>query len=596
TKRIMRNSGYTEHGTPHNHPKHGEVTFVAEKSAPRFTSEEIRSSNRWTLVRKMAEAVANEDWTPTLTEVETIICQDAFTQITENPSYGVAESAYPEYFEEDATDDTFLQIPWPEGPNSTTTQNLNEPFREAGSDASQHHGFISTVLGEIADEPNTEFADRDAIITVLRKVVGKLSPSDRGELTTFVLRNHDVLLNCLEIDNQYSLYKLLVTGIPEESDAALAVGDAIKSYLITTEDYEDLSPLYYMSIPNEHMHMLYRSLAADPSRDEIVFPVLGRFLREYPNHLPHILNDLYETRNMTAISDEEREGIDQILANLMGLSDETNAVLESEEMYNIFRMEDYDTSNKTREFRSKMLDETLQKYQITKEGVFVDIASGTGWLEDDMKNLGYSHTVGLDFTFRHAQIAHEKSGQAVAQADWKALPLKSEAAKVVTCLGRSLPECEGPTVFSKTLGEISRVLEPGGLAIVDMPDPAKGDYAKRLESYRAHMLKFGVPESELDSFFYEISSPDGVHFNDRFIPPREDIEFDLEMQGLEVLEVIEEPIPNSNGDVNLVFITRKVMDVQKHAIKTLSSALKRKARLPKTRSDWVEPKGPTQSN
>ena len=69
-------------------------------------------------------------------------------------------------------------------------------------------------------------------------------------------------------------------------------------------------------------------------------------------------------------------------------------------------------------------------------------------------------------------------------------------------------------------------------------------------------------DKELEDFPYIVDSPNGINFYNRYVPERNKIIFDLKHAGFVIDEVKEEEIPNGHGDRNLVFVCRKVNDVE----------------------------------
>jgi|SRR5688572_19754397 len=98
----------------------------------------------------------------------------------------------------------------------------------------------------------------------------------------------------------------------------------------------------------------------------------------------------------------------------------------------------------------------------------LDLACGTGDIAFELIDRG-AHVAGLDITHRMLQIAKQKRDAAFVVGDMMALPFPDAHFDVVTTgYGlRNVPE------LSRAIGEIGRVLKPGGLLLsLDFNRPA----------------------------------------------------------------------------------------------------------------------------
>lgn len=105
-----------------------------------------------------------------------------------------------------------------------------------------------------------------------------------------------------------------------------------------------------------------------------------------------------------------------------------------------------------------------------KDGLVIDLGCGTGFLTRGLVSAGY-RALGIDVSEQSLRVMHEFLPTAsVVQADAGQLPLESECADAVLCLGawRHLPSPDAAA------SEIARVLRPDGIAIVSYFPPAFG--------------------------------------------------------------------------------------------------------------------------
>ncbi len=524
----------------------------------------IRGYDRETLIRRMAYAIKHEGWVPNIDELKALVCMDAYTIVTERKNLGDAYRT-----------DFFAKhpLPWPDGAVETG-EILDDGLGPDYTDGPTGYNLwefarIRTEMGEAMDGYLGYMLGADAILNFLEITINQLTAEDRIEFLRYIIENTSTFSLIDRDDFIENLYNMAYSELDPTSDTALDAGIAIATSLgnVMRRDpslirnnffdynYEYYSSLFHATHNPQRREVLYRGIASSEDSELLSPYLIGVLLRSAYNKLPTILTEISTLANNDRLSPQERDRLTAVLRRLMGIGEGKEITLQTESMYEVFHMEDYETSLKTREYRGKMLKEVFQRNGVPENATILDEATGTGWLANDLSKLGY-HVIAFDLTARNLDIAKKGEGT-YFQSDWNNIPLGNKSVEVVTNLGRNLPHCDGVLDFNNTLREMRRLLKNDGLVVFDMPDPKRGEYWKRLQKYRKYLERMGYTEEELSDFWYEVSSPDGVHFNDRYIPPQEDVEHSIAVAGLELVEVIREEIPNSNGDYNIVYVAKK---------------------------------------
>ena len=372
------------------------------------------------------------------------------------------------------------------------------------------------------------------------------------------------------------MFDLVFKGIDPWSDLGVSCGGAVLDGIKFKEDQYNKSQRRYESDPTwangEHWWhsnrenrdgMLLRAMARAKQENGEVTDSVGILLRSHegfgisPDDLPALLNRIRETINST-IDERERVGLAELLREILAITTASEAHTSLENLYNAIRFEEYPITAETRRFRTEMLEGVFERFGIDHNSRVIDIACGTGWLVNDLIESGYVHAYGVDSNMRHLNIANQDIEGRFVQGDWHRLPFGSESVDCAINMERSLPHVENSHGFDLALREMNRVLKDGAVGMIDMPDPTQGEYHERLIAYREYLKKYGYPDGALEQFWFEVSSPDGKNFYNRYIPPRETVRWHLLGTGFEVVDVIEEDIPGSRGDKNVVFVVRKV--------------------------------------
>ncbi len=194
----------------------------------------------------------------------------------------------------------------------------------------------------------------------------------------------------------------------------------------------------------------------------------------------------------------------------------------------------------------------------------LDLGCGTGRILTSLRQQGAA-VDGLDNTSRHVELTKKQNPDAhIFEGDWKDTGLPAGSYGVIYSLGRNiLHEFQLPSQ-NKMFAEANRLLAPGGIFIVDIPDITVEDsgYKKLADKYAQTMQARGVEHFRYGTIY---DSPDGKHFATRYAYSRDDIAQLAEDNGFVIKEVKEKDLATGKGDKNIYFILKKVTDVKMRA-------------------------------
>ena len=134
-------------------------------------------------------------------------------------------------------------------------------------------------------------------------------------------------------------------------------------------------------------------------------------------------------------------------------------------------------------------------------GVFLDLGAGVGWAAHLVKQDGARLAVGLDFAWRALALGQQHiPGVARVQADGCLLPLRDAAVDRVLSFGslEHFPDVDAG------LRELTRVLRPGGKAVVVVPN-----FFSRTEQPRELRLRYGSWKRHFESAGLRITATAG---------------------------------------------------------------------------------------
>lgn len=553
-----------------------------------LTAEAVRYYDRDTLIRRMAYAIKNEGWVPTADEVKSILCLGVLDYYDDNLGY---------YEFNQSREEVSATLPWP------VTGGVSEPTRyDDGISSNRKTSWVPidrtldtrivhTELGDLRDDRDGEDSTgSDAVVSLLDMVIDRVDNEGRVELVSFLVENFSYFYDLEMNDNSQAtkMFDLVFRGVDPLSDLGLNCGRAILEGIRLKEDQYNQrdrrfvsDPTWALGVYSWHLNrenrdlMLLRALARAKQEQVKVADVIGILLKSHdgygisPDDLPALLNRIRGLAD-TISNDQERNGLIDLLREILSLTTDSGAHTSLEGLYSAIRFEEYPITTETRKFRTDMLEGVFDRFGIDHNNRVIDIACGTGWLVNDLVESGYIHTYGVDSNMRHLNIANQDMEGRFVQGDWHRLPFGGESVDCAINMGRSLPHVENSHGFDLALREMNRVLRYGGIGVIDMPDPTQGEYQSRLQAYRSYLSRYGLSDRDLEQFWFEVSSPDGQNFYNRYIPPREAVRRALVLAGFEIVEEVDEDIPGTNGDRNVVFVFRKIADSKTGFMESIS--------------------------
>ena len=115
--------------------------------------------------------------------------------------------------------------------------------------------------------------------------------------------------------------------------------------------------------------------------------------------------------------------------------------------------------------RRRLFGRILRDLGVPRDAKILDAGSSTGTNLRMLRDLGYTHAVGLDKSPDAARFCHEKGLGPVLVGDLRELPFASDRLDVV--LATDIVEHVEDDM--RAAQEIARVLEPGGSALLTVP-------------------------------------------------------------------------------------------------------------------------------
>ncbi len=221
------------------------------------------------------------------------------------------------------------------------------------------------------------------------------------------------------------------------------------------------------------------------------------------------------------------------------------------ELYKALRFEEYKMNERMQKTDEGRLAEIPAGTQA------LDLGAGAGRLMKPLRKRGVA-VAGVDFVDRHVRLLKKEMPDAeVALADWVKTPFNAGRFETVYCLGRSLTHEFRADRQRALFEEANRLLKPGGRFIFDIPDRAKGHYAKLISNYDRIMERRNLVFRE--GTIYD--SPDGENFFTRYVFSEEDIRELAAEADFEIERVERQPLATGEGDENIYFTLRKVKAV-----------------------------------
>lgn len=233
--------------------------------------------------------------------------------------------------------------------------------------------------------------------------------------------------------------------------------------------------------------------------------------------------------------------------------------------------QEYVLTSKAEEIRPPVYKDIFQRNQIKPGpdgGLVVDTACGDGWLARKLAKMGYT-TAGIDIDPKAIKQARELALKEHARAQFVRGDLKDltglfgrEAVAAVLVEGGSARHWENDWIA--ILKNYNEALVDGGICVVDLASPEKGNQAWRLNAYRDYLEKFGYSREWLDNYMWRmVGSPPGQkgkteHFVDSVILPPSWVEMYANMSGFELVEQFSEANYDYRDSEKITYVLKKV--------------------------------------
>lgn len=517
---------------------------------PEFKIENVRNYEYGTLIRELVKKY-DEGYVPNLDESKILFCEWMSLGSKKNDSDS---------------------LPWSDVVIDKT-QNICD-----GLDMSSW-GYNTVALSDkersvIRDDDNTDW-DADRI--VMNMFFKKMDNSDLIELNRYVIRNYSIFDNCVSLQNwSYAgdilpylglnrIDKNINTDLGLESDFLDLIYSLDKNETIYEKDYA----IDFFYNEGNYKNGFLRAFSSNlinscinwDKPEEIKNKTMGILLKHYGT--ADVVNIIREELKTGNLSDDEILRYEAFGKLILDLPEKAQLHTDLDSVYKKIDFESYELSKKTEEFRVNMINNLFDDLGVDKADKIMDLACGTGWLVGDLIETGYKNIVGVDVSEKNLSIAKENYGDNFLLGDWYHLAENFDKQKVILCLGRALSHVENYDNFRYVIKNIASSLEDNGYFIFDMPDPEiqGSEYQKGILEYKNVLKKFGFNDSELENIYTIIDSPDGDNFYNRYVPSRSIVDGLITGYRFEVLKLVEEKLPGSEKDKNLVFVCRKRKDI-----------------------------------
>ncbi len=419
-----------------------------------------------------------------------------------------------------------------------------------------------------------------SLLKVIDQVISTSEPDTVEAVAEYFVDNFETLTTNLEnVESDLSSFiKLTLNKVKWTSEQGKKLGLKIANLVASFAEREGADEttggkesvfMRLMNLGQENgwnsKKIMYRALALNAN--QLVREEYNKVIRLAMEgfELSREFNVLREMMISPDLDMNEKENVAKLLAKLLGLEEGVPVYESLEKCYAAMSFEKYPTSDYTKPIREKFISNLVSEGWINLDDKALDVATGSGWLTETLKNAGLKDVSGVDVNISLLNKAKSATKGEFVASRWDAMPFASAEYSLVTCLGRSLPHSENKEQFKNALEEMVRLIKVGGTLVFDMPNSLIGTYATNIEKTRGIMKSFGVDERIINDSWVIVDGPKGEknHFYNRFAPSKEVILKILNSLDVTDVEITEEDIPNENGepsgDKNLVFICRKTL-------------------------------------
>lgn len=180
-----------------------------------------------------------------------------------------------------------------------------------------------------------------------------------------------------------------------------------------------------------------------------------------------------------------------------------------------------------------------------------DIGAGTGRHSILLQEQGLDVTA-YEYEGKHVQqIKEDAPDLRVVQADWYNMPLPKasedtpDSPEVMFCLGRTILHNNTPEKMTRFFDEMHRVLQDGGVGLIDIPevpevkDEGDDEYSRNIREYSHHLESLGVLPQTARNIY---DGPDASHRYNRMAMTQFQFESYAKLFGFKVEKIDTVPV------------------------------------------------------
>lgn len=426
------------------------------------------------------------------------------------------------------------------------------------------------------DEPVIErtssvnFTEEEETSMLIRPAILKMDPRERVKLSELMAKHLKDFSPHFTYTMETDYSKMMLGGMDLDSEEMVPVGKhLVKFFDQIIPDNQETDQNYYLIDELVHWQnadeLMLRSLTEIDETPHNFWRVIF-----YKNGFAGTVNRMRELIDQASVSDKEK--LSALLDHFWQGVKVNGKRVYSRGFDDIYReVGYYNSESHTEKESTERLPKhkaKLDKYGITSEDPIVIVACGRGSLVHKFKvRGGYENVYGFDISSDAIDVAKEldrDTAELFKQGSWdnpESFIFEGVAPKVTIADGRDIHHRQGIEAAQR----VAQIEADLGVEVVIFTaiDPTTGAQAQRLNRIRSVMESMNLERDWLDENFWDATgSMDGVHFGNRWTPPKEWWQLIYESAGYDVEIEVEEDY-DGEGTNNLVFYCRRIHDPQR---------------------------------
>ena len=411
----------------------------------------------------------------------------------------------------------------------------------------------------------SDFDDFDGLRTVTFATLERLSEEDQIQATEWILRNFDKVRVIDWSDFSVDFIKYL-----EKSRDRQANVDQLFEHVYSRRseytyrifegavEVDNFIDSLWSDINLSLVSKDFLNYLATQDDDDKIRTYLGMWVDQHT--FPYAINDVRKLQKEEV--DPKIERIGRILLGFEPDDDSVRFHTALDDIYQIVDFEHYPPNISATEHELNLVQQIINEQG---SSTIVDMGCGTGRISNGLAARGVENVIGVDHSVDNVKQARLDDTTGSVQyylGDWEHSGLKNESVSMLMSLGRNATHAERDVEFLKFMDEVSRVLEEGGVLLIDFPNPNIAGYLESKKRYLTMLQNLGIPvdpedPEHLKSFPYIVDSPDGENMYNRWVPQIGDVAGTIRRMGYDVEIADTEPIANSKGDENIYLLAKK---------------------------------------